>query len=111
MKEKEICRFVRSFSSLGHLQAEGKMLYALWQEGPQNWRICLEYRQKTGVRTDSCVLGPLNRLAAVQLLQCLYENAVPAGELAGRAARADAKILMERRRERNGRNRLPVART
>lgn len=77
MKEKEICRFVRSFSSLGHLQAEGKMLYALWQEGPQNWRICLEYRQKAGVRTDSCVLGPLNRLAAVQLLQCLYENAVP----------------------------------
>ncbi len=76
MKQEEICRFVRSFSSLGHLQSEGKMVYALCQEGPQNWRICLEYRQKTGSWTDSCRIGPLARPAAVQLLQCLYENAV-----------------------------------
>ena len=77
MKDKEICRFERSFSSLGHLQNGGRMVYALRQEGPQSWRVCVELRQGTEDRQEECVIGPVARQTAVQLLQCLYENAVP----------------------------------
>lgn len=77
MAEKEICRFERAFSSLGHLQSAGKMVYALKQEGPQCWRLCLEFRRNAESRNEDCVIGPIARQTAVQLLQCLYENAVP----------------------------------
>ena len=77
MKDKEICRFERSFSSLGHLQNGGRMVYALRQEGPQSWRVSVTFRQGGKEREEECAIGPITRQTAVQLLQCLYENAVP----------------------------------
>ena len=69
--------FVRGFSDLGRLQKSATMQYACSRSETGSYRFCLTRSCDGTVRSETAVMDRLHSAQAHQMLQYLYENAIP----------------------------------